>query len=162
MPRYAAETTVSAERSRAEIEETLKRYGASEFHSGWRAEQALIAFRYKELFVRFIIPLPKSTEKRFFFKEDRYGMQKRLTDQQAARNYEQEIRQRWRALLLVVKAKLEAVECGISTVEQEFLAFIVMPDDRSVLDWLAADVLPSIKEGKMPLLALPAPPKTEQ
>ena len=36
--------------------------------------------------------------------------------------HDQACRQRWRALLLVIKAKLEAVTAGISTVETEFLA----------------------------------------
>ena len=150
MPRYAKETTVPVERSRAEIEETLRRYGADEFHSGWKADAAMIAFRIQGLFIRFILPIPSKKEKRFTHKEDRYGYFKSLTEQQAHNAHEQEIRQRWRALLLTVKAKLEAVECGISTVEQEFLAFIVMQNDMSVGEWIAKEALPAIKAGGMP------------
>ena len=40
----------------------------------------------------------------------------------------QACRQRWRALLLIIRAKLEAVESGITTLESEFLANIVLPD----------------------------------
>jgi hypothetical protein len=36
-------------------------------------------------------------------------------------------RQRWRALYLVVRAKIEAVEAGLAIFEEEFLAFIVVP-----------------------------------
>lgn len=43
-------------------------------------------------------------------------------------------RQRWRALFLVIKAKLESVESRIATFEEEFLAHIVLPDDRTVAD----------------------------
>ena len=46
--------------------------------------------------------------------------------QQAA--WEQVCRQRWRALLLIIRAKLEAVASGITTLENEFLANIVLPD----------------------------------
>lgn len=35
-------------------------------------------------------------------------------------------------LLLVIRAKLEAVESGISVFEDEFLANVVMPDGRTV------------------------------
>jgi excisionase family DNA binding protein len=37
----------------------------------------------------------------------------------ALRHWEQACKARWRALLLVIRAKLEAVACGISTVEDE-------------------------------------------
>ena len=50
-------------------------------------------------------------------------------DQQSA--WEQACRQRWRALLLIIRAKLEAAEAGISTLETEFLANIVLPDGRT-------------------------------
>lgn len=157
MPRYAAETTVPVERSRAEIETTLIRYGADEFHSGWKEGAAMISFRLRSLFIRFVLPLPARSEERFLFKTDRYGFKKRRTERQVVSEWEQEIRQRWRALLLTIKAKLEAVECGISSVEQEFLAFIVMPNDRTLGDWLLDQALPAIRAGSMPRLLLEGP-----
>ena len=41
------------------------------------------------------------------------------------------MRQRWRALALCIKAKLEAVECGITSFEEEFLAHVVMPNGQT-------------------------------
>lgn len=152
MPRYAAKTEVTPERSRAEIEETLRRYGASEFHSGWKPGEAVIGFRIDNLFVRFKLPLPDKAEKRFTHKTDRSGFFTKRTDQQAAREWDQEVRQRWRALLLVIKAKLEAVECKISSLESEFLAHIVLPNDQTMGEWIITDMLPSVRAGKMPLL----------
>ena len=35
---------------------------------------------------------------------------------------------------LVIKAKLEAVEAGVTTFEQEFLANMVLPDKTTVSD----------------------------
>lgn len=139
MPRYARGTVVSVERSRSEIEECLRRYGASEFHSGWKADAAMIAFQLRELFIRFILPLPNQKEKRFTHKKDRYGFDKKMTEIQVLKEWEQEIRQRWRALLLVIKAKLEAVECGISKVEQEFLSFIVTNSGATIGEWILDD-----------------------
>src|SRR5690606_38687520 len=50
----------------------------------------------------------------------------------AVQAYEDEVRRRWRSLLLVVKAKLTAVADGISTLEREFLADMVTADGRTV------------------------------
>jgi hypothetical protein len=152
--RYASETTVPVERSKAEIEQLLIRYKATAFTSGWQEGAAFIAFQIKGLYIRFTLPVPNRSEKRFTHKVVRGHLTKR-TEGQAERAWEQEHRQRWRALLLVVKAKLEAVEIGISSLEHEFLAFIVMPGDVQLGDWLIANAIPSIRDGRMPLLALP-------
>ena len=42
MTRYAADTQVSVDASRAEIERTLTRYGATAFMYGWDADRAII------------------------------------------------------------------------------------------------------------------------
>lgn len=131
MGRYASQTEVPVERSRAEIEECLKRYGATSFTSGWDEGTALIAFRIKWKTVR--------------------GSAQRCSENQQHNLWEQEVRQRWRALLLVVKAKLEAVECGISSLEREFMAFIVLPNDQTLGEWVAKNALDAIRAGKMPL-----------
>jgi hypothetical protein len=41
---YAAQTSVSADKSRAEIERTLTRYGATSFAYGWQGSQAMVGF----------------------------------------------------------------------------------------------------------------------
>jgi hypothetical protein len=158
MGHFASETTVPVEKTRAEIETTLMRYGASEFHSGWKEGQAMIAFRLGDLFIRFVLPIPARDDKKFTHKKSRYGNWEKRTDLQAAKVWDQEVRQRWRALHLVIKAKLEAVECAISTIEQEFLAFIVMPNQITVGEWIMSDAIPQIRAGQMPTLMLPSPP----
>lgn len=150
MPRYASETSVPIERSRAEIEETLRRYGASEFHSGWKPDAAMIGFRIGDLFIRFVLPFPSRVDKRFTHKKIR-GHEAKMSEQQQHKAYEQDLRSRWRALLLVIKAKLEAVECGISSIEQEFLSFIVLPNQQTMGEWIAETAMPAIRSGKMPL-----------
>jgi hypothetical protein len=152
MGRYASGTTVPVEKSRAEIEATLIRYGANEFHTGWQEGKAMIGFRLKDLYVRFILPIPAKVEKRFTHKKDRHGYLVKNTELQAEAAWNQEVRQRWRALLLTIKAKLEAVECGISTIEQEFLAFIVLPNQITLGDWIIQHALPAIRDGAMPLM----------
>ena len=55
--------------------------------------------------------------------------------------YERAERQRWRALLLVLKAKLESVESNIETFENAFLAQIVMPGDQTVADLVGPHII---------------------
>ena len=69
--------------------------------------------------------------------------------------YDQACRQRWRALLLVIKAKLEAVTAGISTIETEFLANIVLPDNTTAGEWMLPQIDRAYRTDEMPPL-LPA------
>jgi hypothetical protein len=162
MPRYASETSVPVERSRAEIEQTLIRYGANEFQTGWRGDQAMIAFRLGDLYIRFILPIPPRSEKRFTHKKDsRRNMFVKRSEIQAENAWNQELRQRWRCLLLTIKAKLEAVECGISTVEKEFLSFVVTSGGQTVGEFLEENGrLQVLIEGGTNLL-LPKPSPTD-
>jgi hypothetical protein len=141
MTRYAAATEVTSTRSRDEIERTLERYGADEFLYGWKESDAIVGFRMEGRQIRFILPLPARDGKEF----TEYMSMGKLwarTDEAARKLYEQAVRQRWRALALVIKAKLEAVESGISIFEDEFMANIVLPGGRLVSD----EVRPAIAE----------------
>lgn len=122
--RFAQETAVSVERTRADIETTLSRYGAEEFAYRTAEGVAQIAFRLKNRLVRFTLPLPKRDDPEFTRTEVR---RHRRSDDAAMKAWEQGCRQRWRALLLAIKAKLEAVDVGIAEFEEEFLAYVVDP-----------------------------------
>lgn len=152
MSRYAANTEVSSEKSRSEIERTLQRYGADQFMYGWQDEAAVVAFRAHDRRIRFILPLPSRTEKRFtHFKRAGYWTP-RTSEAAIQKEYEQAIRQRWRALALVIKAKLEAVESGISEFEDEFLANIMLPDGKTVGEWMRPQVDEAYRIGSMPAM----------
>jgi hypothetical protein len=62
-------------------------------------------------------------------------------------------------LLLVIKAKLESVENNIATFEEEFLAHIVLPNDKTVADYVVPQVAAMYQTGRM--LALPPSDDTE-
>lgn len=146
---YANNTSVSVDRSRAEIEKILSRYGAERFMYGWDTDRAIIAFRASSRNIRFVVPMPYKQE----FQATPAGRQRKSTQVDAA--YEQAVRQKWRALTLMVKAKLEAVQSGIATFEEEFLSYIVLPSGKTV----AEETLPAIEEiyktGKIvPLLTM--------
>lgn len=153
MAKYAADTAVSAEASRAEIERTLIRYGADRFLYGWEQGHAAIAFDLDGRRMRFVLPMPDRSAREFTHTPAR-GMPRSPEAREAA--YNQAVRQRWRALLLVIKAKLEAVDAGISTLEEEFLAATVLPDNRTVGAWLLPQLDRAYASGKLPPM-LPSP-----
>lgn len=148
MSRYAASTEVSSDRSRSEIERTLRRYGASAFAYAWEGETAQIAFKLDGRQIRFRLPLPDPQSQEFTLTPT--GRERSASAAEEA--YEQAVRQRWRALALVIKAKLEAVEAGISTVEQEFLSNVALPDGRTVGEWVGPQLAQVYARQAMPAL----------
>lgn len=149
---YAANTKVSSEKSRAEIETILRRYGADDFGYYSRRDEAFVTFTAKNRKILFRLPLPHRDEKRFT-QSQRYPYKR--TDAVAYKLWDQECRQRWRALTLAIKSKLESVRSGITTFEEEFLAHIVLPDGHTVAHWIAPEIELAYTLGKMPQLALP-------
>lgn len=154
---YAANTEVPVDRTKYEIEQLLIKYGAKAFQSGWAEGQAIIAFQLESYTMKFILPIPSPTDKRFHEKVIRRRGKVKLTESQAIRLHEQEVRRRWRALLLVVKAKLEAIASGISTLVNEFMAFIVIPSGETLGDWIYANALGAIQGGQMPRMLTTSP-----
>ncbi len=154
--RYAAKTEVPADRSRAEIERILVRYGADKFQYGWDDELhlAAVSFRLGGRFMRILIPLPT----RDSFRTTETG-KARTSPAAMTSAYDQAVRQRWRAASLIIKAKLEAIEAGISTLEQEFLANLLLPNNQTVGEWVGPQVEAVYSSGQMPrsLPGLPNP-----
>jgi len=154
MARYAANTEVGIERTQLEIKSVLRRYGAERFVLAEEDKSASIGFTVRHLVVRLDIPLPSVAE----FMETETGRARKRSV--AEKVYEQACRQRWRALLLAIKAKLESVEVGLSTLETEFMPFIVMPDGQTLGSHLMPKLIEAAESGRLPksILALPALP----
>lgn len=148
MSRYAEQTQVSSDRSRAEIERILRRYNATAFAYGWAERSATIGFTVAGRSVRIELPLPDPDERDF--RQTPTG--RRRSDAAREDAYEQAVRQRWRALVLIIKAKLEAVAAGISTVEREFLADVLLPDGSTVGAWIEPQLAIAYVRDQMPAL----------
>lgn len=145
---YAKETSVSVERSRAEIEKLVGKYGATRFASLLEDGYAAILFEAQHRRVQFELPLPSRKD---FGKAQVRGHWRARTPEQQAQAWEQACRQRWRALALVIKAKLEAVESGITTFEDEFLAHIILPGQGGTVGkWFKTQLENTYKTGKLP------------
>lgn len=149
MASYAADTSVSSERSRGEIEKTLTRYGATKFMYGYDETRALVQFETKSRQVRFELPMPNRRDRQFTHTPTRDTPR---TATAAAEAYEQAVRQRWRALNLVIKAKLEAVESGIVGFDAEFMAHIVLPNGATVGEVMVPGIADAYEFGVMPPL----------
>lgn len=141
MALYADKTRVPVAQSRAEIERLLENRKAKQFGTATDYDklEARVQFRLHDRIVRFVIALPDPKK---------LGTGQRL---------EQAERQKWRALLLVIKAKLESVENTIETFEEAFLANIVMPNDQTVSQIIRPQIGEAYKTGKMPKALNPAP-----
>lgn len=130
---YAKKTSVAPEKTRAEIERVLARYGASSFAYGTQPGRAMIMFETKDRRIRFELPLVPPN---------------RSTQAQG----EQFTRSRWRALLLSIKAKLESVEAGIESFDEAWMSHIVMPNGRTMAQHMIPYLEESYGQGNMPPL----------
>ena len=126
---YAENTTVPASKSRIEIEELIRKYGAGQFVSGYSGNRAVIGFTLNGRQIKFVLEIPEGK-----------------TDRQT----QQIERQRWRALLLVIKAKLEAIESGISSFDEEFMSNIVLSNGQTAGDYWIPQIEETYRTGQMP------------
>jgi hypothetical protein len=147
---YAADTTVPVDRSKQEIEHILQRYGATEFASGWRSDKAMMQFRMSDRIVRFTLELPQQEE----FKMTAGKFPRKRTEGQIFAAMQQAQRQRWRALALAIKAKLESVASKIEEFDTAFMGQIVMPNDKTMAEIAIPQIVSAYKSGKMPLALL--------
>ncbi len=154
---YAAKTEVPSEKTRAEIERLVTKYGATRFMSGWEDLSAAVLFEMSGRRVRFSLPMPDPSDRKYTHVGDSAWAQER--SKEAVRKLvDQATRSAWRCLLLVIKAKLEAVESGITTFEDEFLAHLVLPNGQTVGEWAIPMIAEAYENGlKMPPM-LPAGP----
>lgn len=146
MGKYASKTKVPVNKSRDEIEKTLDRYGADQFIYGWNEELATVAFRMNGRQIK--ISLPNPDPKDFQLTETgQYRSEGSIKNAMG-----QEKRQRWRALLLIVKAKLEAIDCEIASFEDEFLAYTMLPDGSTAGEYMKPQINAAYETGNMPQL----------
>lgn len=120
--RFAEGTKVPIERSKAEVEKLVRAHGADQFFSAIDHTTGAVdlGFRLKRWFVRFRLVIPKKGEA--------------------------EQRRMWRALVLVLKSKLESVQSGIATFEQEFLAHIVCKSENGQTQTVGELMLPQLED----------------
>lgn len=153
---YAQDTSVPAERSKAEIERTLVKYEATQFVTGWdeKESKAFVQFQKENRRIRIMLDVPTVEEYKVHKRRYAGGPEREYerTDVQAKTEQVKEMRRRWRALLLVIKAKLEAVETGIATFEEEFLPYVVTASGRTIGELIMPKLDKVASTGRLPPL----------
>lgn len=134
--RFAQDTDVPVHKSKGELETLLERAGAGQILMGGDKPRSIV-------FLAFTLDGRQIKMKASTLRPSRRCAAEQLE------------RETWRVMLLLVKAKLEAIAMGHTTVEQEFLANIVLPDGSTVIDDVAPKLALAYETGVMPPL-LPA------
>lgn len=152
MAGYASNTKVSRSATGAEIERILTRFGAQKFATGWEQGVGFVTFVYARRTVTIRVPMPDRNHSAFTL-TPATKRPRSATAAQAA--YDAAVRARWRALALVIKAMLVAVQAGIVTFEEAFFGYTVLPGGATVSQHLLPLVDRAIEDGHLP--ALPEP-----
>lgn len=156
---YAENTSVSVDRSRDELSRILQRHGANGFRYAWQdtaaGREECVEFVCNQRLIRFVLKLPGQHEKQFSVTP---GRQRTRSEAERIKAWEQACRTKWRALVLAVKAKLEAIDAMITEFDAEFLAHIVDPGTNRTVGQVTLPQIAQRYEGKGDvLIGLPAP-----
>lgn len=144
MTRYASNTTVPIDRSKAEIERNLARFGASEFGYWAGLDNAAVGFIYRGVRIEMSLPYPTVEA----FRHTPAGRER--TDIQTKTEHEKEVKRRWRSLAAVIKALLVGVDDGVLTFEDAFMPWIVWGNGLTTRQLLLPELQKAIESGKMP------------
>lgn len=135
---YAQGTTVESIRSRLEIERLLQKHECTHVGVMHEPAQALIYFQRAGWQVQMRIPIPQEKDA-----PQKLGGRYLPADSQKGAWVEQKTKERWRQLLLVLKAKFTALEEGVETFEQGFFAYLVVGGVH-----LGEKLLPAVRQAQ--------------
>lgn len=132
MTRYAEGTTVGIERSRAEVEAILKRYGANRFMYVADGDVVTLAFEMNQYTCKLTVQPPA----RSMFTRTKTGRSR--STKVADDAWEAEDRRRWRVLVLSLKARLESIAAEAETFEQAFSGLFLLQSGNTLGETLKA------------------------
>ena len=149
---YAETTTVPVEKSITEIIGLVKKAGAERVMQYDEPERFTIAFDLSGRHIRFGVALPQLDAVPAIRGDGRRRSNSEILAKRDAMQ-----RQRARAVLLVIKAKLESVESEVETFEEAFLANIIMADGSTVYERVAQPIALEYSSGLPEQLLLSVP-----
>jgi hypothetical protein len=138
--RFAEDTKVPIDRTISEIKTALKKAGADQIAVFESNHQTAVAFTLGTGMYRITVPL---------------RVIGRPTQAQIAQNE----RRSWRLLNLLIKAKLQGVAEGVTTIEREFLADRILYDGQTLSEHILPELKLAHEEGRMPTQLLLGGPK---
>jgi len=147
---YAENTSVPISKSKNEIERIVTKYGADQYITAWdqKSGKGFIQFRCEGIYIKFEMTVPDINDDKFKLTDT--GRERSWSQQE--KEWEQEQRRKWRALALVIKAKLEAAQSGITTFQEEFLAHILLPNMQTAGQHLIPQIAQAYATKKMPTM----------
>jgi hypothetical protein len=156
---YSRAGSITSGASRTHIEQALVGYGATDVRVSGFGDRAAITFKGdgRQYSVALSLPQPPVTSSLSGRPAERPDGQ---TD---AKIHERDSRRFWHALAETVDAKLNAAAAGTATLESEFLAHVVLPGNRTVLEELQPIIESAYRSGRHPSFGIPVPslPVTE-
>ena len=139
MASYAEGTKVSVDKSQHEVMQLLSKHGITKKAMMSDEGSSSVGFEMTGVAYRITIVSPNRGDRSIL----RDGRGSQRTPQQQESAYQAEDRRRWRSLVLVMKAKLVAIQDNITTFEQEFLAYIVTDNGQTV----GERIIPQLQSG---------------
>lgn len=136
--RFAEGTTVSVDTSRGEISGILTKHGVQRQAWATEPEKDTLHFELQGFQYRFTIERPTDQTLHAQWVADGHASTKTKylpNDNQVAAEW----RRRWRANVLLLKAKLEFAEGEASTVLRELMPYAVLRDGRTLEEHILAD-----------------------
>jgi len=124
---FAKGTKVETERTVKEVEKLIRQYGGEKFSQGWDGQREWVAFQMEGKIIRFVVHVPAPSEDKYRLKQNGSRPATKRSMEEALGLVEQEVMRRWRALALLLKAKLVGIAEGDRTVMQEFGMDMVIP-----------------------------------
>lgn len=145
MARYAEGTKVSVESSRGEITGILAKHGVQRM--GWmgspEGDQLMFELAGGQYRLNIERPTLEQVRDRYVAEGGRWNL---VYDPQA--KVDAEWRRRWRANVLLLKAKLEFIDSGDTTLDRELMPYRVLADGRTLEQAIAQDGIKLLAAGR--------------
>src|SRR5689334_15894677 len=151
---YTRGDSFSVGASREHVERSLLDFGATDVLFSQRGHLNAISFRASGRQFRIVLSLPQT--------ERSPAVPAGVSDvpgkEVSAKVLELDARRFWHAFALSTDAKLAAAAAGVATLESEFLAHVVLPGNRTVIDELEPVIASAYRSGQRPSIKIAAAP----
>jgi hypothetical protein len=156
--RFATGTGVSKDQTIVSIEALLDAFGATGFAYAKQGRRQVLAFEMHGRQIRLMLDIPPVNDPDLLPLARAMAKAAKIAlPSNQAQAYTLVTRQRWRALHLVIKAKLVAIQDGIRTFDQEFAFDTALPNGMTLGDALAPHLARAAQTGFLPQI-LPGMP----
>lgn len=136
MSGYAKNTSVTVDRSMAQVRVMLQKEGADGVAIAEAGSQAMVQFVFERKGYKFKISYPSKTDDQIRFT----GAGRDRTDIQMETEIEKEKRRLWRAMGLYIKAAIEAHHNGLVDLKRSLMGNIMLPSGETVYEKLEGNM----------------------